>query len=134
MATNPNYYQYLMKLIPDYSYIDYAEKDYWQNVKSGENIWYFMTDAHALMANISFKINSYRCILVSPSELEFNLQHDQLVFKLKDYSDRHVYVFFQTDDYDKLNSGNYSATYKLKQTKANNDAIADYPYILEVSF
>ena len=107
--------RYIYKLIPDYAYIDYAEKMYWMThtekdtyTASGEYLykpdepWYdlinLLYNVESTSYNFYRNIGYGRCLVVSPVHLEFEEHPDEIICQLKNYGDRYVYACFSSDD------------------------------------
>jgi len=130
MPTKPNFYEYLMKFIPDLSYIEFAEKDYWQQpgIKQCKP-WYSIT---FLDASNQYYIQSHRCLIVSPVAISLNeTNQDKILYQLADYGDRKIYAYFGSDDPLYKNT---ATSYLLNRTADNQVLIDNTPYILEVRF
>lgn len=90
--------EYIYKLIPDFSIIDYAEYSFWSSHKEFEDvdgIWYKI-----FRTNNSKEIttDSFRALIVSDNELNFsNNGEDFICYELEKYNDRYVYVCFSSD-------------------------------------
>ena len=146
--------RYIYKLIPDYAYIDYAEKEYWTKhatnydygiysdnlyADSGSpwyNIHNIMYDTSATSNNVYKSIGYGRCLLVSPVELEFISHPDEVICQLKKYGDRYVYACFSSDD-ELFRDPHIQFRGKSEQIIdmiTTNRYESDLPYVFELRF
>ena len=139
--------RYIYKLIPDYAYIDYAEREFWLSHKTASDgkitlvtadefvpadMWRKIIPLSDIQRSINgslptTKIKYGRCLLISPVNLNFVEHEDEIVVELKKYGSRHVYACFSSED--ALLRQDFQAYIEM-----DVEINPDEPYIFEMRF
>lgn len=136
--------QYAMKLLPDLSILNYAECDFMRNNCNKKSPWYTFNklslnyDVNNTTINKK-TISSYRSLIFSPVELEFNNYDLNVISYLNTplyevtnigkYNGRYVYVAFCPDDASLIDQ---LISYWPLNPIISNDDLEMTPYIVEV--